>query len=41
MQFWLDPIDQVDFCMHSKSLNGLAYFVSLLIVNNFWLASAN
>ena len=39
MQFWLDPIDQVDFCMHSKSSSGLAHFVSLSIVNN--LASVN
>ena len=38
---WLDPTDQVDFCMLSKLLNGLTYFVSSSIVNNSWLASAN
>ena len=34
-KFWLDPIDQVDFCMHSKSSNGLAYLNSSPIVNNW------
>ena len=41
MQFWLDLIDQVDFCVHSKPSNGSVNFVSSSMVNNFSFSKPN